>query len=1158
MRLRTKIIILTSLMLIIASLLFGVATFRAQEKALLSGIDARLEVTARLAKEILPADYHDKISGLDSVSKEEYLRIVDRWNHLCEQTGLEYIWSLMLVDDKTVFTSGSSTSKDVRKGDHASFFETHSNPELYTAAFTTMKPQYQINDDKWGRIKVVLLPFKDVRGRPFLFGASMKTTEVEALLRNTVWQSLEISAGILFLGVFLSVLLAGTLVRPLEKLTGLAKGITNGNWGQVVEMSGSSEIRSLADSVNEMSRSIQEKITERQQADEAVRQSELRYRMLFSQANDGIFIITTDGKLVDVNESLARMHGYSVQEMRHMSLKDLDTPEIAQLIPERMRRVLAGEAMTFEVEHYHKDGHVFPLEVSVSLISTGGEFYVQCIHRDITERKRSEELLRESEQRFRELAELLPETIFETDIQGTLTFVNQSAFDRFGYTREDYTAGLKVLNMVKPDDHVRVMKNIQKIMNGENTGSNEFVMLKKDGSTFPAMIYSTVIIHDGKPVGLRGFVVDITKQKQGEEMSREIIGRLNLATVAAKAGVWDWNLQTNEMIWDDRMFELYGLTHEDFPGGIEAWERGLHPDDSSRAIEECQAALRGEHDFDTEFRVRRPDGTVIHIKADGLVVRDEGGKPLRLLGLNTDITERKQMEETLRASEQYAHNIINSSLDMIIATDHERLIVEFNRAATKVFGYDREEVIGKNVDMLYAVLDEGTLVSQIMLKEGVYAGEVTNKRKNGDQFTSYVSAAPLKDREGNVLGSVGVSRDITAEKLLVEERGRLLERLNRSEKMESLGTLAGGVAHDLNNVLGIIVGYAEMLLDGADKSSHDRKSLENIMNGGLKAAAIVEDLLTLARRGVQGRAVLNVNTIIADCQTSPEFIKLSSQHPSVNIITDLDTDLLNISGSAIHLGKSLYNLISNASEAMPKGGAITIKTTNQYLDKPIQGYDQIKAGDYVVLSVYDTGEGISEHDMKRIFEPFYTKKVMGRSGTGLGLAVVWGTVKDHNGYINVQSEEGKGSTFTLYFPVTREEVTTEAAAIPVEEYMGNGESILVVDDVKEQRDLAASLMKNMNYHVESVANGEEAAEYLKQHKVDLIILDMIMDPGMDGLDTYKQVIGISPKQKAIIVSGFSESDRVKEARKLGVGAYVRKPYIKEKLGLAVRKELDRK
>jgi CheY-like chemotaxis protein len=242
---------------------------------------------------------------------------------------------------------------------------------------------------------------------------------------------------------------------------------------------------------------------------------------------------------------------------------------------------------------------------------------------------------------------------------------------------------------------------------------------------------------------------------------------------------------------------------------------------------------------------------------------------------------------------------------------------------------------------------------------------------------------------------------------------------------------------------------------------------------------------------------------------------------------------------------------------MPKGGALTIATSNQYLDKPIQGYDAVREGDYAVLSVSDTGEGIPAADLKRIFEPFYTKKVMGRSGTGLGLAVVWGTVKDHDGYIDVRSEEGKGSTFSLYFPVTREDMVSEQKAVLPESYAGRGESILVVDDVKEQRELATKMLTRLGYQVSAAASGEEAIEYLKAHRVDLMVLDMIMDPGIDGLETYQKVVKNNPKQKAIIVSGFSETNRVKKAQELGAGAYVKKPYVMERIGLAVRNELDR-
>ena len=242
---------------------------------------------------------------------------------------------------------------------------------------------------------------------------------------------------------------------------------------------------------------------------------------------------------------------------------------------------------------------------------------------------------------------------------------------------------------------------------------------------------------------------------------------------------------------------------------------------------------------------------------------------------------------------------------------------------------------------------------------------------------------------------------------------------------------------------------------------------------------------------------------------------------------------------------------------MPEGGVVTIKTVNRYMDRPVEGYDMIREGDYVVLTVTDTGEGIPGSDLKRIFEPFYTKKFMGRSGTGLGLSIVWGTVKDHNGYINVESEVGRGTTFSIYFPASRSEITRDVLPSSMSEYTGNGETVLIVDDVKEQRDLAALMLKKLNYNVTCSSSGEEAIAYLKKNRADMVVLDMIMDPGMDGLDTYRSIIEIHPGQKAIIVSGFSESERVSETQKLGAGVYVKKPYVMEKLGLAVKEELNK-
>jgi signal transduction histidine kinase len=409
----------------------------------------------------------------------------------------------------------------------------------------------------------------------------------------------------------------------------------------------------------------------------------------------------------------------------------------------------------------------------------------------------------------------------------------------------------------------------------------------------------------------------------------------------------------------------------------------------------------------------------------------------------------------------------------------------------------------------------------------------------------------LAERVGNqIAGAIANAQ-------LFTERQRLEERLRRAEKMEALGTLAGGVAHDLNNVLGVLVGYSELLLMEIREGSPLTRHVSNILQSGQRAAAIIQDLLTLARRGVAVSEVINLNDLISDYFKTPEFEKLKTYHPQVTFGTELDKDLINIKGSPIHLSKTIMNLLSNAAEAISDQGEVTLLTENRYLDKPIAGYDEIREGDYVVLGVSDNGKGISAQDMGKIFEPFYTKKVMGRSGTGLGLAVVWGTVKDHGGYIDVRSEEGKGSVFTLYFPVTREEKAKDQPSIPAESYRGRGESILVVDDVKEQRELATAMLSRLGYRVNAVSSGEEAVTYLKANRVDLLVLDMIMDPGIDGLETYQRVVETNPKQKAIIVSGFSETERVKKAQELGAGAYVRKPYILEKMGLAIRRELDK-
>lgn len=389
------------------------------------------------------------------------------------------------------------------------------------------------------------------------------------------------------------------------------------------------------------------------------------------------------------------------------------------------------------------------------------------------------------------------------------------------------------------------------------------------------------------------------------------------------------------------------------------------------------------------------------------------------------------------------------------------------------------------------------------------------------------------------------------------ERGqeKAVARLQRAQKMEAIGTLAGGVAHDLNNILSGIVSYPELLLLDLEKDSPLKDSLERIHESGKKAADIVQDLLTLARRGVSVQEVIDLNHIIEKFISSPEFIKLHTIHPGVFVEKRLSPDLSRIIGSPVHLSKTVMNLVFNAMEAMPKGGKVTIATENRYLSEPVNGHEDIVEGDYVLFSIADEGAGIAPEDLEYIYEPFFTRKKMGRSGTGLGMAVVWGTVTDLNGYIEVQSTIGEQTKFTLYLPATKHEVEEEVGPVQLDKIKGRG-TVLVVDDIQNQRDIAQSILSKLGYVVTTVSSGENAVDYLRQNATDLVLLDMIMAPGIDGLETYKRILGIHPNQKVVIASGYSETGRVREAMDLGVGAYIQKPYTIEELGKMVKSSLN--
>jgi PAS domain S-box-containing protein len=520
--------------------------------------------------------------------------------------------------------------------------------------------------------------------------------------------------------------------------------------------------------------------------------------------------------------------------------------------------------------------------------------------------------------------------------------------------------------------------------------------------------------------------------------------------------------------------------------------------------------------------------------------------------LEARVTERtRELEENknhLMQSEEKFRRIVENISDVYYETGLDGIIHYCSPSCLEFSGYSQVELIGKNAIILYNDPADRKLLLAVMQKEGKARNvELVFKKKNGELYDVSFNADFSLDESGQPTRLSGTIRDITRAK-------KVKKQIHRSKKMEAIGLMAGGVAHDLNNILSGIVGYPELLLQTLPKDSDLRKPIEAIRESGQRAATVVTDLLTVARGAASIREVHDLNSLIEEYIISPECKKIRSLHPHITFMHHLNAKHSAISCSPVHVKKCLMNLVINAAEAMPDDGTITLSTHNQSIDNTTAIEQKMKTGDYVVISVRDTGPGISDTDLEHIFEPFYTKKTMGRSGTGLGLAVVWNTMEDHEGKVLVESSD-QGTCFLLYFPVSEEENNIQPDTNKAAKLTGNSEHILIVDDEAQLRDIASQMLQTLGYTVDTVCSGEEAIQFVKETPVDLIVMDMLMEPGMDGRQTYEEITMLFPGQKAIIASGFSESDNVKATLQLGADGFIRKPYSMKQLGQAVKKAL---
>jgi two-component system cell cycle sensor histidine kinase/response regulator CckA len=508
--------------------------------------------------------------------------------------------------------------------------------------------------------------------------------------------------------------------------------------------------------------------------------------------------------------------------------------------------------------------------------------------------------------------------------------------------------------------------------------------------------------------------------------------------------------------------------------------------------------------------------------------------------------ERKRAEEALRASQEYALNLIESSLDMIIATDQNGNITEFNKAAQRTFGYQPHEILGKHLQLLYAEPAESLRVHATILKDGKSVGEVRQARKNGQVFPCFLSASILRDTQDQLVGVVSISRDIT-------EQLNLEEQLRQSQKMESIGQLAGGIAHDFNNMLTVIHGHAALLLSAGKLDEDVADSAFQISLASERAANLTRQLLAFSRKQVMQTTYLDVNELVA------HLSKMLRRILGEDIVLQLNyaPNIPLVRADKGMMEQIIMNLAVNARDAMPEGGRLVIDTSVRTIrEAQVEQEPEGTLGEFVCLSVKDSGCGIAPEHLQRVFEPFFTTKEVGK-GTGLGLATVYGIAKQHQGWINVESEVGTGSIFRLFLPSSPGAIAT-AADEQQEETRGGTEAILVVEDDLAVRALVLTVLESYGYRVFEAASGGLALEVWRHHlnEIDLLFTDMVMPGGITGRDLAEKLKTDKPALKVIFTSGYSE-EIVGKSCTLEEGInFLQKPYNPERIAQAVRKCLD--
>jgi len=855
----------------------------------------------------------------------------------------------------------------------------------------------------------------------------------------------------------------------------------------------------------------------RKRAEEALRESEERFRSIAESTSDAIVAADSQGKIISWNSGAKNIFGYEEGEILGKPVHVLLPEHLRDAEKKGMEEFLKTGVSPFigsvsESICRKKDGSEFLAGISRFSWKISDQSFIGSIIRDITERKQKEE-------ESRTILRTAMDGFWLTDTQGNFLEVNDAYCNLTGYSKDELLS-MNIRDLEELETQEETARHILKIM---QVGRDRFESHHKckDGRIIDVEISVNCLETDGGRLFV--FIRDITQQKQAEEALRESEERFRSIVETTNDAIISADSSGKTIFWNKAAEKMFGYSFEEAVGKpfsiiIPETIQSSHEETYHRAA----ATGKSEHIGQTmESRSKRKDGSEfpVEISTSFWVAGDN----TFITALIRDTTERKQSDAALRESGERFLSIMENANDAIFFVDSRGNIRLFNRKAEELYGYTADEIVGKPHSVLVPKrlqeIHNKWMEKFLSLDESAISGKIVEgigERKDGSEFYVETSTALLK--QGGETYLVAILRNITDRKKAEEERVKLESQLRQSQKMEAVGLLAGGIAHDFNNILTAIIGYASLLQMKMKGDDPLRPYLEQILTSSQRATNLTQSLLAFGRKQIINPKPVKTNEIITRMEKL--LVRLIGEDIDLKVIlTDEDITVMADSGQ---IEQALMNFATNSRDAMPQGGHFMIETQRTFIDDDyVKTHGYGKPGEYVLISVSDSGTGMDEKTREKIFEPFFTTKEVGK-GTGLGLAMVYGIIKQHNGYINCYSEPGKGTTFKIYLPMHWEAAEVQETMESAPATIGGTETILVAEDDADARKTTRNILENFGYTILEAVDGEDAVRVFKENSdtVKLLLLDVIM-PKKNGKEAYEEIRKLHPGAKALFISGYT-------------------------------------